>query len=47
MRGRGGPVPDETWRDPRRTPDLGLLIGDLLMALLDPRINLAQKGATR
>ena len=25
----------------------GLLIGDLLMALLDPRINLAQKGATR
>ncbi len=25
----------------------GLLIGDLLMALLDPRINLTQKGATR
>ena len=25
----------------------GLLIGDLMMALLDPRINLAQKGATR
>lgn len=25
----------------------GLLIGDLLMAMLDPRINLTQKGATR